>query len=226
MGQLRVSSGRLAIGDPLLGMASGSNRWLPIPGGSYAVLLTRLFCLDHPPLSLPSYLSLVLDADMVNRRRQRQSGEDESDYPQVEDSLMSVLEVNDDGIFVEKESLEEGEGALLVKSGVVSFVDESAFGRRMPNPLEIEGGWFERFFDSQSRDSWVKILDDEEHIVAGAANIALPQGPDDWDETAPTIALVQMMGPRETRVYLEYDRDDYRRLAPIAVHIELGSRDE
>lgn len=226
MGQLKVTSGRLAIGDPLLGMASGSNRWLPIPSGSYAVLLTRLFCLDKAPLSLPSYLSLVLDADLVTQRRQRQGGADETDYPQVENCLMSTLEVNDEGVFVEAETPEESEASLLVKSGVVAFVDENAFGRRMPNPLEIEGGWFERFFDSQSRDSWVKLLDDEEHIAAGAANIPLPEGPDDWDETPPTIAIVQMIGPREARVYLEYDRDDHRRLAPIAVHIELGLRDE
>ena len=226
MGALNIASGRLAIGDPLLGMTSGANRWLPIPPGSYSVLLTRLTCLDRPSMHLPAYLSLILDAEAVEGRRARQGGAADSDFPQVPASRLNLLVVDDEGKFIEAEDPEDEDGSILAKSGVVSFVDEDAFERRMPNPLEIEGGWFERFFDGQSRESWTKLLDDDDHIVAGVANLPLPGGPDDWDETPPTIALAQMMGPRLTHIYLEYDEDDDRRLSPIAVHIELGITDE
>lgn len=234
IGQVAVRSGKLAVGDPLLGMSAGSNPWAAIAPGAYSVVLTRLQCLDRNELEIPAYLSLILDPEEIERRRGEQEdrghvGGDVGLAPHC----LAFLSISQDGALEASDGDEEdtqdhateysSEGVVMSRSGVVAMVDEVAFGDRMPDPLTSGGGWFDRYFDTQSKNSWLKILDDANHLESGIANISLPEGPDDWTESqAPTIALAQMAAAGPCQVFVEYAEDDHRLLNPIAVHVELG----
>lgn len=226
MGQVVIASGRLAIGDPLLGM-SASNAWIAVAPGAYSVIQTRLVCMDKGGLDIPAYLSLVLETADINARRAQQVEADRLGAdPWLGENELSLLVLDDEGRWQERENIDpEQEVALLSsQSGVVAMVDEVAFGQRMPNPMTLPGGWYERFFDPYASDSWVRQMDDPAHLGAGAANLSLPGGPDDWlDEKAPTIALAQRVAPGECLVFFEYATAmPGRRTAPCAVHVELG----
>lgn len=234
IGQISVRSGRLAVGDPLLGMSAGANPWVPVPSGAYSAILTRLLCLDREGLEIPAYLSLILDPEEVEKRRQDQAEQGHVGAPVwLQAHALASLSISEEGVLEpgdadDMESLDVNDAdhsgrAVVSRSGVVALVDETAFGNRMPDPLASGGGWFDRYFDTQSKDSWLSILDDANHMESGVANISLPEGPEDWIENeAPTIALVQMAAPGLCQVFFEYAQDDHRNLNPIAVHVELG----
>ena len=237
MGQLTIASGKLTVGDPLLGFSGGRNPRMRISPGSYSVIQTRLVCLDKERLEVPAYLSLVLDAKAIDVRRSVQAEAIMTDgEPYLKDEQIGMLCISEDGEWLDagEHDADISETRILsVKSGVVAFVDEDSFSRRMPNPIQSGVGWFDLYFDLDANDSWLKKLDDPHHIAQGVANIALPMGPEDWEDAKrPTIVLAQMATPGDCLFFVEYpdpsmvDEEMATRtseLAPVAIHVTLGN---
>ena len=221
MGQLRIPSGQLAVGDPALGMAAGHNPWILIPKGSYAVALTRMICLDKGNMEIPAYLSLIVDPQGLDLRRERQKEavSVEASYGIPEQDLREIGVLIDGGLG-EMDEDDDSSQLLVSRSGVVCMVDEEAFFRRMPDPMKENGDWFNRFFGHDTENSWLKKLDEDEHLEAGIANLTLPAGPDDWIDGGPsTIALAQMLSPGDALILSEHHRHTGKL---VAIHVELG----
>jgi hypothetical protein len=221
MGQLRLPSGQLAIGDPALGMAAGRNPWIALPAGSYAIALTRMICLDKGNLEIPAYLSLIVDPQGLDQRRENQKEAVMVDAPYgVPTQDLREIALLVDGQFGEIDEDDDTYQPLVSRSGVVCMVDEEAFFRRMPDPTKENGDWFGSFLGYDTESSWLKKLDGDEHLEPGIANLTLPAGPDDWMDGGPsTIAMAQMLSPGDALVLIEHHPHTGK---IIAVHIELG----
>lgn len=219
MGQIRLPSGRLAIGDPVLGMAAGRNPYIQMSPGSYAVALTRMICLDKEHLEIPAYLSIIVDPKGLDLRREQQKDSAEiGDYYGVPPQNLNYFGLSLEGRFEELE--DDGTEALLSRSGVIALVDEDAFFRRMPNQIQDGENWFNRFFSSNADSNWLHTLDGDEHLEPGIANLTLPAGPDDWIEGGPsTIALAQMLSSGDALILMEHH---LLTGSLVAIHVELG----
>lgn len=221
MGQLRIPSGQLAIGDPALGMAAGHNPWISLPAGSYAIALTRMICLDRGNMEIPAYLSLIVDPEGLNRRREIQKEASLVDGPHgipMQDIREIGLLV--DGRLGEIDEDDDSSQPLVSRSGIICMVDEEAFFRRMPDPMKENGNWFSSFWGYGNESSWLKKLDGKEHLDPGIANLTLPAGPDDWMDGGPsTIAMAQMLSPGDALILSEHHGYTGK---IVAIHIELG----
>lgn len=73
-----------------------------------------------------------------------------------------------DGAEVSREPVDDA--GVGVDSGTVSFADRDSLERLLPKDAEV----LDELFDSDRPDSWFNLMDDPEHLRAGAANIVLP----------------------------------------------------
>lgn len=218
MGQLRIPSGKLAIGDPVLGMAAGHNPSIEVPRGNYSVALTRMICLDKKNLEIPAYLSIIIDPSGLDLRRIRQK-----EAAAVEAFFgIPPRDLTEIGLLVDGalgEIEEEEQNLVSSRSGVMCMVDEESFYQRMSTLPQGGDHWLQRFFGT-SQTSWIKILDGDDHLESGMANVTLPSGPDDWmDGGSPTIAMAQMLSPGEALILIEHHAETG---GIVALHIELG----
>lgn len=154
-GFLEMPSGKLIACDPFVFLSKSDNPFFQIPPGKYQVLVTLADvseALDGSHLR-EAYASLIIN-------------------PEGKEITRKVLELTHDGK-PSGEILVDGEYfGFGVDAGTACFTDALSISRAMPD--DEESDWNDDIFDSGKDDSWFEMMDDEEHIREGIANIKLP----------------------------------------------------
>jgi hypothetical protein len=225
LGRLQIASGKLVVADPILGMSSYDNPYIVTPKGTFAVYQTRVICLEREELEIPAYLSVIFDPQALeHRQKQQKHWHQDNDLMTLRPGQYSFLRLGEEGVWIDSEEhTHDDEFRLDSRSGMIGLVDADSLENRMPDPLFQS--WFDEFFNPVSTHNWTAKVDDPDHLVEGCANINLPTGPDDWDETrVPTIVLMQMANSQtQPRLLIEWSLDEEgHRLHPMAFHIDLG----
>ena len=100
---------------------------------------------------------------------------DEQDGSHLREAYLSVVLADGEAVALGTatgagQRLEDGEYlAVGVDAGTVGFADAEAVGTAMP-----AGDWYEDLFDNGTDDCWFSLMDSEEHLIAGSANIVMP----------------------------------------------------
>jgi hypothetical protein len=144
LGVLRVPSGLLEASDPFVNL--GEALTFRITPGDYPVRVTVADVSDRQDGThlREAYLSLVL-RDGTPARAELLIPEGRGPAPQGEYN------------------------GVPVDAGTVGFADAEAVSRCMP-----EDDWYHGVFDTGRDDSWFSLMDSNQHLVPGCANIAMP----------------------------------------------------
>jgi hypothetical protein len=100
---------------------------------------------------------------------------DEQDGSHLREAYLSVVLADGEAVSVAAAAsagqvLEDDEYlAVPVDAGTVGFADAEAVKSAMP-----EGDWYENVFDDGTDGSWFSLMDSEDHLIAGCANIVMP----------------------------------------------------
>lgn len=144
LGRLRVPSGRLEVSDPFVNL--GGALTFRVPPGDYPVRVTVADVSDSQDGShlREAYLSLVIRHGTPARSE--------------------VL--TPEG----REPASEGQFyGVPVDAGTVAFADADAVSHCMP-----PGDWYNDVFDTGRDDSWFSLMDSDDHLVSGCANVVMP----------------------------------------------------
>lgn len=186
-GRLRLPSGRLAASDPFVNLGSERQLVVEVPPGDYPVQVTIADVSGHLNGSdlREAYLSVLLAEGPEREHR----------------------------VLVPRGAEPPGPGryhGVAVDAGTVAFADEEAGGRCMPPDPST---WLEDVFDNSSPDCWFALMDSEEHLRPGLANVELPLA-----GAGENIVLCHSgWGDGVYPLVGSYDRE--RRL--LAVHLDL-----
>ncbi|MBD5786180.1 DUF4241 domain-containing protein [Cellulosimicrobium terreum] len=144
LGELVVTSGRLEASDPFVTLGEGLV--VEVPPGRHPVRVTVADVSDEQDGSHPreAYLSVVLAEGEVAR---------------VEPVVPARLETPPEG----------SAWTVPVDTGSVAFADADAIAALMP-----DDDWYDSLFDTGEDTSWFSLMDSEEHLFEGVANIGLP----------------------------------------------------
>ncbi|MCA5893927.1 DUF4241 domain-containing protein [Isoptericola sp. NEAU-Y5] len=154
LGPVNVPSGRLEASDPYVTLGEGLE--IPVPPGSHPVRLTVADVSPEQDGSHPreAYLSVVLDG--------RPAAEVRPFVP-----AGALADATDGTADESGENLCHGVG---VDAGTVGFAD--AAGVRVA--LARVDDWYEDVVEHDGPDAWFTLQDSTDHLVPGAANVALP----------------------------------------------------
>lgn len=95
-----------------------------------------------------------------------------------------------------------------VDAGTVGFADAEAISAGMP-----AGDWYEELFDNGTDGSWFSLMDSEQHLIAGCANIVMPAA-----TAGENVVLAHSgWGDGVYPVVRTVDADG----KPLAIHIDL-----
>ena len=146
LGLLRVLSGRLGACDPFVNL--DAPLVVPIPPGDYPVSVTVADVSPEQDGShfREAYLSVVVAEG---------------------DPVMAAAAESDQGV-LEAEQF----WVVRVDAGTVAFVDADAVAAGMPPD---GGNWYEDVFDDDTDQSWFSLMDAQEPLPAGLANIVMPR---------------------------------------------------
>lgn len=143
-GRIHVPSGLVEACDPFVNL--GEAAVFPIPPGTYPVFVTIADVSDEQDGSheREAYLSIKVADGEIHSVR----------------GAESTKGIPDDDVAY----------GVPVDAGTVGFVDHEAVPRYMPKDVN----WYDEFFDNPKEDSWFSLMDSEDHIAEGIANIVLP----------------------------------------------------
>lgn len=146
LGKLYLPTGRLEACDPFVNLGEGM--MVQVAPGAYDAYVTVADVSEEQDWSHPreAYLSVVID--------------------DAEPSSFSFL--TPPGSRPPESDEYYGVG---VDAGTVAFVDTTAVSYAMPEP----DTWYDDVFDSGDADSWFAVLDSEEHLIPGCANVVMPR---------------------------------------------------
>ena len=152
-GSLALPTGRLVACDPFAFLQKTNNPYVPVPPGSYRVVVTLadVSGVGDGSHMREAYATVLLDeaASEMTRR---------------------IITPFNDGAPCSPEMTADGQYCgFPVDAGTACFVDDGAVAAAMPT-----GSWHEDVFDNNSPDCWFERMDDPAHIREGIANITLP----------------------------------------------------
>lgn len=202
LGVLPLPSGHLMIGDPFSDQRRAGHRGIQVPPGRYGVWQTLADVGGDQGQGgvRVAYLSLVLRPDLLKRRQSWQEGQmavRRSPALPVHALRYAPLcwtpsepKGGAEGGTPEDPDHDEADflfgpvdqAGVVVQSGTVALADAWAFARQMPS----EGGspgtsWYDRLFEHGLPGSWFDLLDSQDHLRRGAANLPLPGADVDGD---------------------------------------------
>lgn len=153
-GKLNVPSGKLICCDPFTGMQKTGNSYIQIPKGRYPVIITLA---DVSPENDGShfreaYASLIIDNNRTEIKRK-------------------LFHPTNKGNLEDTDLKEDDFYGFPVDAGTACFVDQESLDEGMPP----EDTWYESLFENEDENSWFNLMDNENHIRDGIANIVLPE---------------------------------------------------
>ncbi|QNE19807.1 DUF4241 domain-containing protein [Kribbella qitaiheensis] len=139
---------------------------------------------------------------------------DEQDGSHLREAYLSVVLADGEAADVvpatrsDEELPVEEYWVVAVDAGTVGFADAEAIPAAMP-----AGDWYEEVFDNDTDDSWFSLMDSEQHLIAGCANIVMPAA-----KAAENVVLAHSgWGDGVYPVVCTVDADG----KPLAIHIDL-----
>ncbi len=153
-GMLKVPSGKLICCDPFAGMRKTGNSYIEIPKGQYPVVVTLADVSNENDGShiREAYASLIIDKNSTEVKRKL--------FHPTEKGNIEDSDLREDDYF-----------GFPVDAGTACFVDQESIDEGMP----LEDTWYEGLFENDDEKSWFNLMDDENHIRNGIANIVLPE---------------------------------------------------
>lgn len=227
IGNLVLSSGKLVISDPFGGMQKEGNNFIQVSPGLYPVFKTLINTVGNSghAWSCESYLSIVIDKDLVMRRRFWQKERIKAGLcPVIPDEAIKEFNTSYTGEHADYEEMEP----LCCNSvtGVVGMVDAECFKLGMPNNVSHDD-WYDTLFFDENEASWFKQIDDSKQKMPGSASIVLPNKIDTPFGDANIVVAHTGLGDGSFPIFGEYsfDYDNKgtadKRKSLVAIHVDF-----